>query len=66
MKAYKTSGNYTAYQHPRAGLMVQSTRKAGGVRLPPEHPQYGEFVDAFETAIDADEADALCRALLTA
>jgi hypothetical protein len=46
--------------------MVQSTRKAGGVRLPPEHPQYGEFVEAFETAIDADEADALCRALLTA
>jgi hypothetical protein len=66
MKAYKTSGNYTAYQHPRAGLMVQSTRKAGGVQLRPDHPQYADYVDALRTAIDNDEADALCRALLTA
>lgn len=66
---YKTrelhaSGNYAAYQHPVAGLIIQSTRKAGGVRLAPDHPQYEGYVDAFETAIDADEADALCRALL--
>ena len=64
MKTYQTSGNYAAYQHPRAGLIIQSTRKAGGIRMPPEHPQYADWVDAFETAIDKVEADALCRALL--
>jgi len=64
MKTFNTSKNYTAYMHPIAGLIVQSTRKAGGVRLAPEHPQYADYVAAFETAIDTHEADALCRALL--
>jgi hypothetical protein len=64
MKAFATSKNYTAHAHPRAGLIIQSTRKPGGVRLAPEHPQYAVWLDAFETAIDPQEADALCRALL--
>lgn len=65
MKTYQTSGHYLACLHPKAGLIIQSTRKAGGGRLPPEHPQYADYVAAFETAIDAAEADALCRALLS-
>lgn len=64
MKTFATSKNYTAQSHPRAGLIIQSARKAGGVRLAPEHPQYADWLDAFETAIDPHEADALCRALL--
>lgn len=65
MKTYQTSQNYTACVHPIAGLIVQSSRKAGGVCMPPTHPQYTEYVAAFDTAIDTDEADALCRALLS-
>ena len=64
MKTFQTSGRYVADLHPRAGLIVQSTRKAGGVCMRPDHPQFNAYVEAFETAIDADEADALCRALL--
>lgn len=64
MKTFQTSGNYTAYQHPIAGLIVQSTRKTGGICMRPDHPQFAAYIDAFETAIDTDEADALCRALL--
>jgi hypothetical protein len=59
-----TSRHYTAHHHPKAGLIIQSTRKSGGIRLAPDHPQYGDYVDAIKTAIDASEADALCRALL--
>ena len=66
MITFQTSGRYVADLHPRAGLIVQSTRKAGGVCMRPDHPQFKDYVEAFETAIDADEADALCRALLTA
>lgn len=64
MQALHTSGRYTACLHSTAGLIVQSARKAGGVRLPPEHPQFADYVDGLKTAIDAIEADALCRALL--
>ena len=64
MKTLKTSARYVACIHPVAGLIVQSSRKAGGVRLAPDHPKFTEWVDAFETAIDTSEADALCRALL--
>jgi maltose-binding protein MalE len=64
MKTLHTSQHYAAYQHPVAGLIVQSTRKAGGARLAPGHPQYADYVEAFENAIDAVEADSLCRALL--
>jgi hypothetical protein len=64
METLHTSRYYTAHHHSKAGLIIQSTRKTGGVRLAPDHPQYGEWVDAIKTAIDASEADALCRALL--
>lgn len=59
-----TSGRYSAFTHPVAGLIIQSTRKNGGVRLRPDHPQFEQYIDAFKTAIDATEADSLCRALL--
>jgi hypothetical protein len=58
------SPNYSAHLLNSSGLIIESTRKRGGVQLRPEHPQYGEYVDAIRTAIDSDEADALCRALL--
>jgi hypothetical protein len=64
MKTFQTSANYTAYLSPRAGLIIQSTRKPGGVCLAPDHPQYADYVAAFETAIDSYEADSLCRALI--
>ena len=59
-----TSSNYSAHLLNSSGLVIESTRKKGGVQLRPEHPQYSEYVDAIRTAIDSDEADALCRALL--
>lgn len=65
MKTIHQSPRYTAHLHPRAGLIVQSTRKPGGVNMRPDHPQFADYVDALKTAIDASEADALCRALLT-
>lgn len=65
MKTIHQSARYAAYLHPRAGLIVQSARKPGGVNMRPEHPQFADYVDALKTAIDSDEADALCRALLT-
>lgn len=71
MKAHKimltlhTSKNYAAHLLNSSGLIVESMRKPGGVQLRPDHPQYAEYVDALRTAIDSDEADALCRALLS-
>ena len=62
MKTLHTSGRYTAYQ-TKAGLIVQSAHKSGGVFLPAQHPQFAEYVEAIATAIDAAEADALCKAL---
>ena len=59
------SANYAAYLLNSSGLVVESTRKAGGIQLRPDHPQYADYVDAIRTAIDTAEADALCRALLT-
>jgi hypothetical protein len=47
-----------------SGLIIESTRKVGGVQLRHNHPQFNEYVDALRTAIDEKEADALCRALL--
>ena len=55
---------YEAFVHPTAGLIVQSKRKTGGVNMRPDHPQYNDWVEAFTTAIDAVEADDLCKALL--
>lgn len=58
------SAYYAAHIHDKAGLIVESTRKQGGVRLSPEHPQYEEWLYAIWDCHDAQEADALCRALL--
>jgi hypothetical protein len=58
------SANYAAHLLNSSGLVIESTRKTGGVQLRPDHPQYAQYVDAIRTAIDAKEADALCRALL--
>lgn len=49
----------------RAGLIVQSHRTGTGRRLPLDHAQFNDYVSAIESAIDADEGDALCRALLS-
>jgi hypothetical protein len=65
MKTLHTSRHYLAYNHDKAGLIVQSTRKNGGINLRPDHVQYDAYVDAISTAIDDQEADALCRALLS-
>jgi hypothetical protein len=46
------------------GLIVESTRKTGGVILRHDHAQFAEYVDALRTAIDSQESDALCKALL--
>ena len=65
MQILHTSRHYQAYHHPRAGIIIQSTRKAGGVNMRPDHPQYSSYLEALTTAIDAAEADALCKALLS-
>ena len=54
------SARYAAHLLNSSGLIIESTRKPGGVQLRPDHPQYAEYVDAIRTAIDAQEADALC------
>jgi hypothetical protein len=58
------SAHYAAHVHPSAGLIVESRRKTGGVRLAPDHPQYDEYLYAIWECHDVHEADALCRALL--
>jgi hypothetical protein len=58
------SAHYAAHLLNNSGLIVESTRKPGGVQLRPDHPQYAEYVDALRTAIDSKEADALCKALI--
>ena len=57
------SANYTAHIN-HVGLIVESTRKAGGVCMRPDHPQYDDYVAAIRTAIDTAEGDALCCTLL--
>lgn len=59
------SGNYAAYLANSAGIIVESTRKAGGVNMKPDHPQFAEYLDAFRSSIDLHEADLLCKALLS-
>ena len=64
MIAIHKSANYAAYLLNNSGLVIESTRKAGGVQLRPDHPQYADYVDAIRTAIDTAEGDTLFRALL--
>lgn len=49
----------------KAGLTVQSRRTGAGRLLAIKHPQFADYLDGIKTAIDTDEADALCRALMT-
>ena len=65
MKTFNTSANYVACNHPKAGLIIQSSRKAGGINMRPDHPQYNDYLEALTTAIDTQEADALCKSLLS-
>ena len=55
---------YYAAHLMSCGLVIESTRKQGGVNLRHDHLQFAEYVDALRTAIDDQEADSLCRALL--
>lgn len=57
------SGRYVA-SVIGAGLVVQSHRTGTGRLLPTSHPQYADYLEAIETALDSTEADALCAALL--
>ena len=65
METLHNSQYYAAHLHPRAGLIIESKRKTGGIRLTSDHPQYAEWVGAIKTAIDSFEADAICKALLS-
>ena len=65
MLTLHTSGNYSAYLANSAGIIVESTRKVGGVNMKPDHPQFAEYLDAFRSSIDLNEADLLCKALLS-
>ena len=48
----------------RAGLTVQDLRNGKkGVCLKPDHPQYNEYMSAFETAFDSSDAENLCKSL---
>jgi hypothetical protein len=64
MKTFQTTANYIACLHSRAGLIVQSSRTKKGVQMRPDHPQFEDYVNAFEGVIDTHEADSLCKALL--
>jgi len=47
----------------RAGLSVQSKKKGNGKLLPLASKAFAEWLSSFETAIDASESNALCRAI---
>jgi hypothetical protein len=64
MLTLHSSPNYAAYLANSSGIIVESTRKSGGVNMRPDHPQFGEYLEAFRSAIDQHEADLLCKALL--
>jgi hypothetical protein len=67
MNAHTSRVIFEAYGYcvclTKAGLSVQG--KGGkGKLLPPSHPQFAEYVEAFDTTLDAREVMDLCRALL--
>lgn len=57
------SSAYVASVH-HFGLVVQSHRTGTGKMMPVSHPQFSEYAEAIETALDNDEGNALCRALI--
>lgn len=64
MLTLHSSANYSAYLANSAGLIIESSRRSGGVNMKPDHPQFGEYLEAFRSALDSHEADLLCKALL--
>jgi hypothetical protein len=62
-KLIHKSSYYSAYHHPEAGLIIQTTKGKGGRYMKPTHPQFNDYLQNIINAIDSDEADALCRAL---
>jgi len=64
MKTLHTSQHYTAHLLNNSSLIVEAKRRRGGVQLMSSHPQFIDYVEALETAIDSTEADSLCKALL--
>lgn len=57
------SGRYNACL-TRAGIVVQSHRTGAGRLLPKTHVQFNDYLEAFDTSIDSEESDALCKALM--
>ena len=49
----------------RAGLIVQNHRTGTGKRMEQSHKQYDTWLEAFDSAIDAEESEALARAFLS-
>ena len=48
----------------RAGVVVQQHSTGTGKLLPVSHPQYSDWVVAWDDTIDTQEGESLCRALL--
>jgi hypothetical protein len=57
------SGRYNACL-TRAGIVAQSHASGIGRLLPNAHPQFNDYLDAFDTALDSAESDLLCKALI--
>lgn len=74
MKTIHHSTNYAAYTIGNGTLIVESTYETGDdhlrkwskgtAQVKNTHPQFAEYVEAFSTATDNTEADALCKAIL--
>ncbi len=47
----------------RAGIVVQHHSTGTGKLLPTSHPQYEQWVTAWDALLDTDEGNALCKAL---
>jgi hypothetical protein len=58
------SGYYNACL-TRAGIIVQRNTTGTGSCLPMSHKQFSDYLAAFDDVVDADEGNALCKALLS-
>ena len=58
-----TSNRYTACLIG-PGLVIQDNYHGTGKLLPTTHPQYADYIEAIETALDKAEADMICRVFL--
>lgn len=48
----------------RWGLIVQNHRTGTGKIMPTSHPQFSQWLEPFETSIDATESETLARVFL--